>query len=286
MPIDLPVPGDLVPTWLSSGSAVSSHLADEAGRLALLAVIIAVLIMIALLMAGRIYWRWKSTRLTAPSESEIVSPDLLTEGSPCSLQMPAGSGLWSGDSLIRAIERKWIALAAPSNESAPLAVGIPLCVTVPSAAALFRFYATVVDKRIVEGVPTIFVAKPEWVEKIQRREHFRVAANLPSILSLIDPGADAGKSMRGTIADLSAGGFRMAVPEPLRDGAIVRVRLPVEALAGYSFEARVVRCVAAHDFGPHRYRTQCQFLHLTEDTRNLIVAYCFEAQREIRREER
>jgi c-di-GMP-binding flagellar brake protein YcgR len=278
MPLDAQTLTDLSPGgWMAYGSSVPIH------GIQLLFLGVAATIFLVILIGGRVYRQWDTARLrefAAQRDAELVSPNQFLEGAPAAIQVPSGTGLWSGSSVVRAIEKRWITLTAPSEDSERLVVSMPVAVTIQGESALFRFQSRIADRKVVDGVPTLVVAKPVWMEKVQRREYFRIGVHLPTALTL--RGAENGESVRGTIDNLSAGGFRIAVNEKLQDGAVFRVRIPAEALSGYTFDARVIRCTAARDFGPLRYRAHCEFLHLTEDNRSLIVSYCFDVQREMR----
>lgn len=198
------------------------------------------------------------------------------------IETPTVVGIRASQSIVRSIQKRCIALAAPGDPEVPICVGAPLSVTVQGDTALYRFHTTVLDRRVTDGVAVLYVERPARVEKVQRREHFRVCIHLPMVFCVLSTGEQDGPPIRGNIDSLSGGGFRVALPVAVPPGTIVRVRLPVITLLDYSFEARLVRCAVARDFGPMRYLASCEFVHLPEETRNLIVSYCFDVQREAR----
>jgi c-di-GMP-binding flagellar brake protein YcgR len=275
VPIDQTSLADILPTFSLSGSAVLAPIQ-------VVSLTLAVGIFIALWVGVRLYRRWSTDRLEAFRDGEWVAPAIVEAGLPVVLETPTASGLRASRSDIRSVQKRWIALTAPADQEAPVAVGTPLSVTIRGDTALYRFHTIVLDRRVTDGVPALYVEKPARIEKVQRREHFRVGVHLPTVLGVLAPGDQEGAPIRGDIDNLSGGGFRVALPAALSAGAIVRVRLPVVTLLDYSFEARVIRCADARDFGPMRYRASCEFIRLPEETRNLIVSYCFEVQRESR----
>lgn len=243
---------------------------------------VAAAILVALAAGKRLYRRWSVGKLRTFSGGELVAPNVVAEGMSATLETPTATGMGCFRSVVRSVERRWIALAAPDDAESGIGVGAPVSVRVLGETAVYLFHSAVVDRRCVNGVSTLYVEKPIQVEKVQRRAHFRVAVHLPAVLNVIQAGTEASAPLRGDIDNLSGGGFRMALPAAVPEGSVVRVRLPVVTLLGYSFEARVIHCSEARDFGPMRYRARCEFIHLPEETRNLIVSYCFDVQREMR----
>jgi c-di-GMP-binding flagellar brake protein YcgR len=214
---------------------------------------------------------------------EWVAPDVVKEGMSVRIDAPAATGMRSGPSVVRAIHKRWLALAALESDGLSLGVGAPLEVQIHTGPALYRFHTSVRDRRIVQGVPTLYVERPPRIEKVQRRSHFRVDLRLAAALSDLRPDSDPAEPIRGVVDSLSGGGFRICLPTELPAGTPVRLRVSDEPLAGHALEARVIRCDRGGFLSGPRFRACCEFVHLSEETRNLIVAHCFEIQREAMR---
>jgi c-di-GMP-binding flagellar brake protein YcgR len=246
---------------------------------------LAALLMIGLRAATGMRSRLAAARLRAYAAANVCSPDALGAGMTATLEISAPDGIQSLKGQIQAIDRKWIALSVPAKgECLPIAVGAPMKVTVIGDTAVYRFHAGLHDRQHDGHSLTLYVARPRWVEKIQRRQFFRIAVQLPVVISPADhPGGNI-TLHRGTIENLSGGGFSVSVSVPLAAGTTIRLRFPADTFSGLSFEARVVRCAPpARRSVPRTWYAQCEFIHLPEETRNLIVNYCFEMQRQHRK---
>jgi c-di-GMP-binding flagellar brake protein YcgR len=256
--------------------------AGAAAELQIMFLILALGLVAALVFGISLYRRWRAARFEMAGENDWVPSSVIAEGNPATLESPSVTGIVASKSMVRSTHKRWIGLSSPDETGSPLAIGTPVAVLARGESCLYRFHGAVVDRRVVDGVATLFVEKPPIIEKVQRRENFRVAVELPTTLSVLESGSDDSPPMRATIDNLSGGGFRVAIDKPLPEGSIVRVRIPVVTRMGFSFEARVVRCAAVRTVGPLRHRAQCEFIHLPEETRNLIVACCFDFQRQLR----
>src|SRR5207237_8296169 len=101
--------------------------------------------------------------------------------------------------------------------------------------------------------------RPEWVENVQRRSFFRVPVQLPTAVDWRYTAPDSDRIVSGTIDDLSAGGFRIALPVQVAEATRITVRLPIVALTGATFEARVLRCAASSNTDAPPYSAHCDF---------------------------
>lgn len=245
-----------------------------------------VLLVVMMAVARGLMREWRLQQMQARAAAELMPADSLRAGLPAIVEAPTGGGLLRGRLTIQAVERKLVTLALPMDADEPdmadvgaVAAGTPVCVTVAGDTAAFRFHASVQDRAVVAGVRTLYVSRPAWVEKIQRREHFRIPVALPAAVSTVEADSRDSRLMRGVVEDLSGGGCRVALPEAQPDGSWLRIRLSDDGLGDCSLEARVVRCEPTRRFGPLRCAAQCEFVYLTEETQNRIVLYCFDAER-------
>jgi c-di-GMP-binding flagellar brake protein YcgR len=215
---------------------------------------------------------------------EVVSPELLKEGWQATIQVPAESGLLSLPARIAAIERRWMTLSLlDRNVPASLRAGTPALVTVTGETAAFRFHAGIRDGRPPTNDGTLLVQRPVWLEKIQRRANFRVPVSLPAVLSLPEGQDGEFKVYQACVSDFSAGGFRAAMSAELKAGDHARLRISDAALSGFSFDARVIHCEPTRLSASARFLVHCEFLYVTDDLRDRLVAYCFDLQRAARR---
>lgn len=207
-----------------------------------------------------------------------VPADRVREGMPAILEAPRDGGMRRSAGMVRAVHRRYFALAV-DTETAPVAIGSPLFVTVADDSAAYRFAAAVTDRRVVDGVPTLYVRRPVWVERVQRRAFHRVPVHLPTAVLLRPAEGREPAVHRAVVQDLSAGGVRLAVPVAAPIGTRLRVRLPVEGLGEPGFEARVQRCDATPAGARFAYVLGCEFVCIAEETREAVLRHCFDVER-------
>jgi c-di-GMP-binding flagellar brake protein YcgR len=216
---------------------------------------------------------------------QIISTNSLQTGDKVKIELLTQSGSSPEEGCIVDIAKKWIGLRV-DNPKSFLGVGMPLRVTVIGETSAFCFYEIVKDRKMKDGGMYISLSRPVWMEKVQRREYFRVDLDMPATLSILKPGTDIPHPIRCKLINLSAGGFRVKLGEPAAIGYQARIRLPRTMINGASFEARVVMCKKTSSSDNMDYETHCEFLYIPEETRNLLVQFCFEYQRQFLRRDR
>lgn len=118
----------------------------------------------------------------------------------------------------------------------------------------------------------ITIAAPTNAERVQRREHVRVAVDLPAHVR-----RDDGTSATCETIDLSAGGLALAwAPDTTPEvGEEIRVRFTTSR-----FEHDHVAMVLGVHGTPKGTVVRCQFTSLTAAERDRLVAAVFDAQRD------
>lgn len=283
--------------WLTNSSPLISNqealLARlAAGELALWAVLLGAVVLLRI--GSRVGWRlrrkWLAAHIQALKEGRVVPSNVIRDGQMASLEVCTAGGLRRGTSEVRAVARRHIALLQPEDvEGKCFPMGAPMQVTVAGETAAFRFQSSIVDRRYVAGELMLYVQRPPWVERVQRRAFFRVAVHLPTSVTLLGSSLNECQVLRGVIDNLSGGGFRILLPAVPPLGARLLIRLPIDPLGEAAFEARVLRCVSSRRAAPLCVRAQCEFVRLSEEARENILRYCFSVEREWmkrRREER
>jgi c-di-GMP-binding flagellar brake protein YcgR len=135
--------------------------------------------------------------------------------------------------------------------------------------------------------PSLHLRWPELSERVQRRNHVRVEVVVRTIVSVRVPqpaGEDSPSTDRvitAVTADLSAGGARLDLHEPLEPDAQIRLSLELPDAGAQSSEARVVRG------GEHpaiaqgrRFWAAIEFVGMMESVRKEITRFVFDVQRD------
>jgi len=112
---------------------------------------------------------------------------------------------------------------------------------------------------------------------VQKRAYFRVDADLSVSYWLLEEDNPLARSIN-TPVNISGGGVRLPVDEPLPDGTEIGLELVIDVP-----EPRVVECAAkvvrTYDGGPTGKQVALTFIDLDEEDQDAIVAYCLAEQR-------
>jgi c-di-GMP-binding flagellar brake protein YcgR len=238
----------------------------------------------SLLIVHRLIHRWNRAKRGVDPEA-LISTDKLRAGQTVQVEIERGrSGRWRGRARIEAIQKNGLCLATLpgcGGFSAANAImkGAPLQVLVEGDTAAFQFYAGLQDWQATGETTTFYIDRPLWMAKVQRREYFRVPLREPTMLSTLGGRPEESRRLRALLENVSGGGCSLNLTEPLEAGTCVRLQMPSGSLEGFSFEARILRCLPRLLSGDLPYQAQCEFLPFSEETRCLLVAYCFEQER-------
>jgi len=243
---------------------------------------------IALAMAGVIVGLLLARRCTAPEPSEqgsddvtIVGCDRLQPGARVTIEAFGLDAVRSFPANLVAVERCHLRFTVPAS-ALPMPRGVPVTIISVDHSALLRGHSFLVDHGVRGGAVTVCLRRPAWLERVQRRQYFRVPLEVPTMVSPVPARAAHPAPYRGLITELSASGLRVASPAPFCAGQVLRLRVPVPALGEPAVDSRVLRCTVSEHRG-YPFSAACEFLYLSEETREGIVQFCFDAQRTARR---
>jgi len=198
-------------------------------------------------------------------------------------------------------DERYASLVLDFEEGHEIAVGVPLDrgmevrlargavlgVEIAHGDALRRFRTTVLRRQDVPA-PCLFLAWPTDIDRVQRRAYVRVDVLLPARLRL--PAAEGDgetepaepRELRGTTINLSAGGVRIALAEPLEPGTTAELHIEVPRGVGTLVcEARVASSgTVGAPRAERRFWAGFEFLDLSPTTRKALNRYLFDVQRE------
>lgn len=202
---------------------------------------------------------------------------------PVSLRVGGGEGPgWYPSRVLDFEEGREIRVAVPvlRGDEVPVEPGTVLDVQSTHPDGVHVFAATVL-RRVAEPGPALVITWPDSAQRVQRRDSVRVEAQVRVEVRTASPGGPA-RELDGTTLDLSEGGMRAAVPEPVEAGTELEARLhlpgggpPVEC-AG-----RAVRGGESEDAAPGgRFWTAVEFTSVPPAARRELTRFVFGVQRE------
>jgi len=207
-------------------------------------------------------------------------------GQNVSIRVLAGAHEGTYASLVEGYQPQGILVGAPFKGGVPLPLdkGTAVRVYYHDERTMYSFRTRVVD-RAWHPRPTLLLAEPEEIERIQRRRFVRLQINLPVRYCLLNEqrGHDAEPEVReAACEDISAGGLLLVCPQGLTKGAELDLEVELEPDVPLWLVGRVVR-VVEHP-GPERPgRYGVEFIGVTAADRDLITRFIFRKQRELRR---
>ena len=190
-------------------------------------------------------------------------------------------------SIIQDIRGKYFSISIPSKNGnfIPLRQGDIAEVLYYNNLNIFQFDSNVVGRKF-DGIPLIVLEIPKKYKLVQRRQFFRVTLDGLIILNyekLKDKNNKRIKTLKplndkfkkAILLDLSGGGMRVKLEEPMVVGDILHLFLDIqkEEIEIYS---KIVRIISS-EFKSFAYGI-C-FLDLTEKEREKIIKYSFDITR-------
>jgi len=205
-----------------------------------------------------------------------VTPEL-NPGQIVDIVMSAGDRPRRLSSRILEVGPQGFAIFRPMEDGAPISIGKSLTVTFPRGNAIWTLDCPVqatISMRIDLAFP-----EPERIQRVQRREHLRVAMTMPVDYQLnID--ARFGRSRQGVLQDLSGGGCLLLLSEEVQPGAIIRVHLSMEDHGVMELTGRIVRATPVERKKGGRWHVAVEFYPIAARDRDVLVKFVFNKHRE------
>lgn len=155
-----------------------------------------------------------------------------------------------------------------------------------SGNEIVKFQSEVLGKKVENHVQMAVISTPVFVEKIQRREYFRLPVSLDSKIYMLPndkeytnikdvPIGYYSRMKDGIIVDISGGGIKAAVKEQMMKGhcAIVSMKIPDEL----TLLCKIVW--VEKDTRNRNYKVALKFEEISERERDKIIKFIFEKMR-------
>ena len=116
-------------------------------------------------------------------------------------------------------------------------------------------------------------------EKMQRRDDFRFACNIPVEFAPLDKSMKRGESSEGVVNDLSAGGVKMMSNTEMKPG--VRISIEIRLDNDYIVALGEVRAVSEAKSKLYEYQYGVKFHALPKEDKDIIIQYVSRVQRKL-----
>lgn len=154
--------------------------------------------------------------------------------------------------------------------------GTKVKVTANTKTCCYVFYGVIDDYRQIESVNTIKIERTGVIEKLQRRESFRLEKSIPVDLKIYGLYDLNSVESRATImcADISEGGVGIHWSEPMEIDRFVDCGINIDGHY-YLFRCRVARCIKEDT---NQYRIGLEIINGDEHYKDKVRKYIFGSQ--------
>lgn len=159
----------------------------------------------------------------------------------------------------------------------PLREGTRLEVFFTQDATAYTF-SSVIIKRIALPIPTFIIEYPVKIDRIQRRQYVRIPIVMPFKFQIVEP-EGLGQEKRGYTIDMSGGGVMFKYKERIPEKTLLIIYLKIED-EDMELPATVVRYTKETE--RNHYKICVEFKDISERTRDKIIRYLFNIQRQMR----
>jgi len=186
------------------------------------------------------------------------------------------------EGVVHSLDNQFLVLSVPAAIEGKVRIGSSVKALFPIANVAYRFTGIVQDsKRTVDGA-ILYFRKPEWLERIQQRSHFRVKLNQAASVSLVDSNKPSNSVYSGFVLNVSSAGISICLPLRPPSGSILRVKIEHECLADARYEVRVIRTGPARIPHTGMWVAGCEFLWMDEASQARLTRACMELERRTR----
>lgn len=127
------------------------------------------------------------------------------------------------------------------------------------------------------------LAAPAALERVQRRSYVRLPVAMEVSIAEMPERGYSPRYKKATALDISAGGMRIAVKTPYREGTIFFVRFVLPIKDGQSemiLKARAIRCITVRNEDEVIYHLGLEFIDISQRQRDMIVGFIFDRMTE------
>lgn len=194
----------------------------------------------------------------------------------------AGEDIWYPSVVLDYVDGKALSIGAPLSRRQevliPPGTRVRLQLALPDG---LRRFTAVVRERPATSPPSLELTWPEDFQRIQRRDNVRVDATLRVQVCRIANDDSRGPPLFGVTSDLSAGGTRIRMAEPIEILTNLEITFNFPGDVEQTCDARVVRRgELTQAVTELRHWMALEFTDITEAVRREVTRLVFDLQRE------
>lgn len=183
-------------------------------------------------------------------------------------------------SRIEGVSQESFQISVPMHRGSilPVALGTRLVVFLIYRGDAYTF-KTAVSGRLRDPIPLLSIKKPDSIQKIQRRFWVRMPVTLPVGFSTENPEGEY-QEATGQSIDLSGGGMLLMTEMSLQPGQTLNLAFELPGGGAVICKSRVLRIFRDENTSKNGVKAAMEFFELSERSRDRIVKFIFDRQRE------
>ncbi|MGM0409724.1 MAG: flagellar brake protein [Bacillota bacterium] len=199
-----------------------------------------------------------------------------------SIEVEIRKGAYSGNyaSKIEEINEDNIKILTPfkRGEIIPVHIGTNLNIFFTGKDAAYTFHSQVID-RLKEKVRLLVITPPEEINRIQRRDFFRLDVKKDAKYRKVNEELEPEEEyLETSTIDLSAGGVRLALESELAKGDLIEIIIDIPVL-----EEEIIGEVRQIYSLKNGKAAGIEFKGISQHTRDSIMSWLFDYQRKLRK---
>jgi c-di-GMP-binding flagellar brake protein YcgR len=182
-------------------------------------------------------------------------------------------------SKVEDVEPEKLVLSMPMKKNMIyfMAINEPIKIYFLKGDFLYCINGKVINKTY-SPVPLLTVQLLGKPYKNQRREYFRLKISLDASAKV----SDGDRYVNGRTRDLSAGGALLLLPEEIKKGDVIELRLSINS-KDLDLKALVVRSEKDPERRVNPYNVAVQFMEIDNNQRDVIIKFLLSEQRKLRK---
>lgn len=165
------------------------------------------------------------------------------------------------------------------GEIIPLRLNLDVLMYFTGVQAAYSYKTKIIGREEEGVVPLLHLAIPEEKYRIQRREFFRLEVREKVIYRILDDSLEPVSEFKEThTIDISGGGVKMFINEPVQKGMFLELFLQIPGLENVAIISRIVNIFDVEAGLP----VGIKFIEIDEYIQEEIISWLFDYQRKLR----
>lgn len=181
-----------------------------------------------------------------------------------------------------------VVIAAPiyQGELYKIRLGAIIDIYYINKRSLYKFKSTLIERDIREGLSLLKLKAISDIEKIQRRQYYRLECILPIKYCVYNDQSDTQKGHENIYQDsftkdLGGGGLNVLFVDEVQLNTIVEFKLELNEKSSINFIGKVIRAADNGKQNKYKYEVGIVFKKIDNKARESIISFILQEQRKL-----